>query len=1693
MFYKTSFFALLFIFILSFIPSLIFSQDSLITKDNYTGMLTDDNSWVNPPAPASPANIDIVIYGNITHIGDFTFNQNLSIHDTLIIFGDLTLGNLSNLKIYEGGILIVYGNYESKNKVEVSTGGYIVVTGSFVQLGSEIFGDFVIEDSGKVFLLGPTDIKDEGLMCDTICPYGGLDELQQDPLWSFFLSDIYYITPPGPLQFCEGDTVILHAPESTWFQWYKDGVIIEGADSSSYPVYQTGSYHVRIKVTETWVDTLSLFPVIVTVYPLPGQPVITPNGPTAFCQGGSVELSVPASASYLWSTTETTQSITVTEAGSYTIQVTDANGCASPLSDPAVVTVYSLPEKPVITPTGPTAFCQGGSVELSVPASASYLWSTTETTQSITVSAAGSYTVQVTDANGCASPLSDPVTVTVYSLPGKPVITPSGPTAFCQGGSVELSVPASSSYLWSTTETTQSITVATAGSYTVQVTDANGCTSPLSDPVTITVYSLPGKPVITPSGPTAFCQGGSVELSVPASSSYLWSTTETTQSITVATAGSYTVQVTDVNGCTSPLSDPVTVTVYSLPGKPVITPSGPTAFCQGGSVELSVPASASYLWSTTETTQSITVSEAGNYTVQVTDANGCASPLSDTVKVTVYPLPEKPVITPSGPTAFCQGGSVELSVPASDSYLWSTTETTQSITVSTTGSYTVQVTDANECASPLSDPAVVTVYSLPEKPVITPSGATAFCQGGSVELSVPASASYLWSTTETTQSITVSTTGSYTVQLTDANGCASPLSDTVKVTVYPLPEKPVITPSGATAFCQGGSVELSVPASASYLWSTTETTQSITVSTTGSYTVQLTDANECASPLSDTVKVTVYPLPERPVITPSGATAFCQGGSVELSVPASASYLWSTTETTQSITVTTAGNYTVQVTDANGCVSPQSDPVTVTVTVYSLPEKPFITPSGPTAFCQGGSVELSVPASSSYLWSTTETTQSITVSAAGSYTVQVTDTNGCTSPLSDPVTVTVYSLPEKPVIMPSGPTAFCQGESVELSVPVSSSYLWSTIETTQSITVSAAGSYTVQVTDANGCKSPLSDPAVVTVYSLPEKPVITPSGPTAFCQGGSVELSVPASSSYLWSTTETTQIITVTSAGSYTIQVTDANGCTSPLSDPAVVTMYSLPGKPVITPSGATTFCQGGSVELSVPASSSYLWSTTETTQSITVTSAGSYTVQVTDDNGCTSPLSDPAVVTVYSLPEKPVITPSGPTAFCQGGSVELSVPASTSYLWSTTETTQSITATATGNYTAQLTDANGCASPLSDPVTVTVYPLPEKPVITPSGTITIYIGETATLVSSLAYSYLWSPGGETTQSIITQNPGDYSVIVTDIHGCSSEASDPVTVISENKLPKPVITINGSVNLCDGESAELISSEAYSYEWSNGETTRNIIVTEVGDYSLVVRNISGIESAPSEIISIVVNPNPQVSLSKTDVTCFGGNDGSANAFVAGGQSPYNFKWSNNLTTDLITNIPSGSYSVTVTDNNGCTGTSEVTIDQPAQIIISCEQTDAYCPDSHDGSLSLSVSGGVGGFEYDWSTGDAGPTISELSPGDYQVMVSDANNCQVDAEYEIQFINEACFLIPDIITPNGDGKNDDWNLDGIEFYPDVTVEIYNRWGKRVFYSKAYETRWDGTFQGKELPMESYHYIINLHNGSDPVMGNVTIVR
>ena len=1355
------------------------------------------------------------------------------------------------------------------------------------------------------------------------------------------------------------------------------------------------------------------------------------TGATNVCSGLTTQLA-SATTGGTWTSSNTAVAtvsasgvVTGVTAGTTTITytVTNVNGCTSSASATVNVNAGTTAS---ITAAGATSFCQGGSVTLTANTGATYLWSNGAQTQSIAVTAGGSYYVTVTNASGCSA-TSAATTVTVNPLPTVAAIT--GATNVCSGLTTQLA-SATTGGTWTSSNTavatvsaTGVVTGVTAGNVTITytVTNANGCTNTATATVNVNAGTTAS---ITAGGVTTFCQGGNVVLTANAGSTYLWSNGAQTQSITVTAGGSYYVTVTNASGC-SATSAATTVTVNPLPTVAAIT--GATNVCSGLTTQLAT-ATTGGTWSSSNTavatvsaTGVVTGVTAGNVTITytVTNTNGCTATATASVNVNAGTTAS---ITAGGATTFCQGGSVTLTANVGASYLWSNGAQTQSITVTTGGSYYVTVTNASGCSA-TSAATTVTVNPLPVATIVT-NGPTSFCQGGSVTLTAGTAATYAWSNGATTQSINVTTSGTYTVTLTNASGCSA-TSLPVAVTIFATPTA-TITAGGATTFCQGGNVTLNANAGSgySYQWNNNTNNQSLVVTTAGSYTVTVTDANGCSATSTATV-VTVNPLPTANAIT--GTTSVCVGSTTSLATT-SLNPTWSTSNSavavvsaTGVVTGVTAGTATItySMTNANGC----SNTASTTVTVNPLPTATIAT-IGNTTFCQGGSVTLlaaNAPAGSTYAyqWNLNgtaivgATANTYVASASGNYTVTITANNICTA-TSAATTVTVNPLPI--LAANTGSAAVCQGSTTTLANAQtggswsSANNLIATINpSTGLVTGVGAGNVTLTYTytNANGCTN-----AVTTNFTVNALPTasITANGATTFCQGGSVTLTASTGTGYVWSTGETTGSIVVNASGNYVVTVTNANGC-SAVSAPIAVTVNALPVA-AITANSSTTFCAGGSVTLVASTGASYLWSNGQYTQSITVSTAGTYTVTVTNAAGC-SATSAGTVVTVNALPT-PTITASGATTFCQGANVTLTASAAASYLWSSGETTQSIIANVDGPYSVTVTNAAGCTATSAN-TNLVVYPLPTVAAIT--GPNAVCEGSTVVLATTTTGG-TWSSSNTAAATVsatgvVTGVAAGNAVLtytVTNANGCTNAVTAAMTV---NAGTTATISASSATTFCAGGSVTLTASPGASYAWSTGDLTQSITVATSGTYYVNVTNASGC-TATSASTQVIVNPLPVVAaITGTTDVCIGATTQLADATTGGVWSSSN----NNVATvdaaGLVTSVTAGTATMTytVTNANGCTASVStlVTVNALPSAAIAANGATTFCQGA---SVTLVATAGT---NYLWNNGQITQSITVDTAGTYFATITNAAGCSANTNTITVTVN----ALPNaVVTANG---------------------------------------------------------------------------
>lgn len=574
-----------------------------------------------------------------------------------------------------------------------------------------------------------------------------------------------------------------------------------------------------------------------------------------------------------------------------------------------------------------------------------------------------------------------------------------------------------------------------------------------------------------------------------------------------------------------------------------------------------------------------------------------------------------------------------------------------------------------------------------------------------------------------------------------------------------------------------------------------------------------------------------------------------------------------------------------------------------------------------------------------------------------------------------------------------GDTIICTGASTTLTATLPGTYLWSNGATNAAITVSPVADtrYSVSITFPDGYIDTAS--VNVTVHTLPVAG-INPAT-VGICPGASTVLTASGGISYTWDNAATTASITVSPAvnSNYSVTVTDANTCTGSASSTVTI---NAPPVAEINPV-TTAICFGMDTTLTAGGGAGYLWSNAANTAAITVSPniTTSYTVTVTDANSCTA--STTATVTVNPLPVA-AIYPAA-VSICTGSATSLAASGGTAYVWSNAANGAAITVSpvATTSYSVTVTDANTCTATAGS--TVTVNPLPT--VAVNPVTIAICPGTSTALTASGGVSYIWSNAATTAAIMATPATNTtYFVTATDANTCSGTASGSVTI---NTAPTAVISPSPDT-MCLGVSTTLTANGGVSYAWSNNTNGATVTVSPVTNtvYSVTATDINSCTGSVSS--AVVVIPAMILDTTGTEVACNGGNDGAINLSISSGEAPYSYLWNTGASTQNVTGLAAGNYTVIVTDNAGCTATIGTTITQPAVLQLSSSSDNPTCETvAANGTITLSITGGNFPYQYNWSGTGGGNQLTNLAPGNYSVTVSDAHACSVSSAFTLAYI------------------------------------------------------------------------------------------
>ncbi len=1330
-------------------------------------------------------------------------------------------------------------------------------------------------------------------------------------------------------------------------------------------------------------------------------------------------------------------------AGNQSVTITDNNGCPK-------VTSFTITEPSPISANETVVKSQcllnNGTISLAPsggtgPYTFSWAAPLVSSSSSVNNLAAGSYSVTITDAVLC----SKVFTIAISDAAG-PTVSSSKTNPSCPGscdGAINTSPPVGSgpfTYLWTPGNSTgTSLSNLCPGIYSVKITDVNGCNSILNDTI-IAPPALQSNAIIVNAPCGGQCNGS---ISVAASGgtgpySYSWSTGATGANISGLCVGSYIVSITDANNCsdfdTLLITEPATLSLNL--NQTNVSCNGAcngqlTGIASGGTQPYS------YSWSNGATLPSIALLCPNIYNLTVTDANNCI--ISSTATIT-----EPPVLT--GVTsstsnlcnASCNGAAdvVASGGTAPYTYLWSPgNATTSSVSGLCAGNYTVTITDINLCTSQqtvvVAEPLILAVtnsFTAPSCNGVCDGTATAAPSGGTAPYS------YSWSLNGLTSS-TISNlcAGIYTVYVTDLNGCTVSQSVTVSQPSILIANASKSNPTCAS-ICNGSATATPTGGTGAYTYSWIpggQLTQSISNVCSGNVTVIVTDINGCSVSQSLTL------IDPPPITIVSGATpANCGACDGALAVVPSGgtgapfTYSWAPgNQTTQIATNLCAGLYTVFVQDVNNC----SLPFTLTLNNNSGPnsDSSTITNTSCNAGCDGSiSVVVSggiLPYTYSWLPSGPSGTATISSQCAGIYVLQTTDAAGCvrltTDTIGEPlpisandsiINISCNGLSDGEIyLFPSGGTG-------------TYTYSWNPPlgATSASLSNLSAGNYSVFISDANNCVAPFNLGVI-----NPPAIVINESHINLSCNGvcnGSITVNPTGGTApyrFSWSSNPTDTLATVGNlcAGAYTVSVTDARNCiqqrTIQISQPSAIVSNLVKRN-----SKCFGQCDGSAKVSPSGGSGPYIFSwigITSSADSLGGLCAGNYAVRIEDAQGCfvNVPVS-------ISEPGQLNSNINNVNISCNGlcdGTANSAVSGGTgpfTYLWSPGNfTSPNISNLCAGTYVLTINDSNNCSSTqsivITEPASISTNFTSIQPTCNNSNGSIFFSASGGTP----GYTYSWTPGGFTNDTIVNLAANLYAVTVTDSRGCTSVNNVP---LSTNAFTLGKLSLNATCfGTCDGIASvsPVGGNPPFSYLWTPGGASTDSI-TNLCPGTYFPRVTDGNGCLVFETIQIIEPTQVNAIINSTDASC-GLCDGTASVSGIGGTGTYSYLWSINQSSFSVATLCAGTYSVQVTDNSGCSTTSNVNISNTSgpssEIIV---KTDITCHGACNGTATITPIGGAAPYTYYWlQSGSTSNNVSGLCAGTYDFEITDANGCKRVSALSISeppaissgvsFVNAAC--------------------------------------------------------------------------------------
>ncbi|MDA3912411.1 MAG: gliding motility-associated C-terminal domain-containing protein [Bacteroidales bacterium] len=1573
------------------------------------------------------------------------------------------------------------------------------------------------------------------------------------------------ITDPG--DFCANDAAVNLSAATAGGTWTGDGITDAVNGTFDPTTANIGANNITYEVTAagcTGTDNITI-----QVNALPN---VNAGADFAVCEGEDINLTETGGDAILWDwagpgtysaaiQNPIILSATAANAGTYTVEIEDANGCIA--TDDVALTVDALPDATI---TDPGDFCANDAAVNLSAATPGGTWTGDGITDAVNgtfdpvtaIIGANSVTYEVTIGT-CTG--TDNINIQVNATPN---VNAGADIDICEGEDINLTETGGDAILWDWTgpgtysagiqnPTILSATAVDAGTYTVEVEDANGCIA--TDDVAVTVNALPVVPTndVDCSGGT---DAGIITVTSPLGANYEYSIDgvnfQAGTSFGPLTNGSYTITVEDItSGCTTTggninldcgCATPTDLVLTALSGNTCVE----TAFSQSGNtfggsateVNLAHDGDGSlnalnFTSSPFEFIYTPAVTDVGNtISITVTTDNPFGAPCSVAQETFTLTVRNIPLVNANSNSPVCDGTDIELSETggAANTWTWTGPGTFSpdanaqnpdiiNATAADAGVYTVVITDAFGCTA--TDDVTVAINP---SPAVNAGADFAVCEGDDINLSETGGDANVWTWTgpgtftpdanaqnPVVGNAIAANAGTYTVEIEDVNGCIA--TDDVAVSVNATPDATITDPGD---FCAN---DAAINLTATTLGGTW-TGDGITDGVNGTF--DPTSANIGANNITyevtaagctgtDNITIQVNALPN---VNAGADFAVCEGDDINLTETGGDATIWNWTgpgtysagiqnPTILSATATDAGTYTVEVEDANGCIATDD----VAVTVNATPD-PTITDPGD--FCSDDAAFDLSAATGGGNWTgdgiTDATNGTFNPAAANigvnNITYEVT-VSGCTG--TDNITIDIFDTPDATI---TDPGDFCSDDAAMNLSAGTTGGTWSgtgiTDATNGTFDPSSVtpGTYTITYNVGTGTCSDV-DQIDITVNATPDATITDPGD---FCSDDAAFDLSAATGGGTWTgdgITNTTNgtfdpSLAIIGTNNITYEVTIA-GCTG--TDNITIDVFDTPDATITDPGD---FCSNDAAMDLGAASTGGTWSGTGITDATNGTfdpssvTPGTYTITYNVGTGTCSD-SDQIDITVNATPDATITDPGD---FCSDDAAFDLSAATGSGNWTGDGITDATNGTfdpsaaniGVNNITYEVTVA-GCTG--TDNITINISETPDATITDPG---LICITDAAFNLDAVSGGGLWAGNGITDNNAGIFDPsvagvGIHLITYQVINGSCND-SDQINI---EVINTPDASITPAGPFCQNDPAVSLQAATPGGTWTGPGITNEASGTfnpsqaNLGDNVITYTVSIGACSASSQT-TIQVLESENASITPVGPYCYGEFTVQLEVENYGGN------WlSAHVDNNGVFNVESagaGTHTVIYTIPGGCGDSDTINIViHPANFVVDYSLHRPSCFGGDNASVEFAVLGGTPPYSYFWSTASSDTSyVDGLTAGVYQFTISDVNGCEVNVEtINIFDGSRDCLRIPNAFTPNDDGINDNFIIENLEFYPNSKLQIFNRWGQLLYEGGPNEEPWDGTYNGNPVPTGSYIYVLALRSELEDVVGVVTLVR